>query len=137
LTELQTKWIKAVEDYYRDTYPKTMRAKIAAMLPHSPAALHALYETLIHSVSAKYRTVPDVIAIQAALNESVEAYPEVWAPSVALIQEAPRGSSVKEWLKIWTEAMAEGINPVDYEPMRKFMRSQGVEPDDPTTQDAG
>lgn len=137
MTEEQSKFIRAIEDYYRDTYPKTMKAKVAQILPKSHAALQALYNTLIHNVSAQYRTAPDVMAIEAALREVAEAYPELSAPQVPLLQDAPNGTSVAEWTRLWMEAIAQGVNPRDYEPMREFMRSQGVEPDKAATQDVG
>jgi len=137
LTESQTRFIGYVEDYYRDEYPRTMKAKIAAILPTKPEALSALYETLIHTVSAQYRTAPDVLAIEKAIKETAEAYPELSSPQVPLLQDAPRGTPAREWWRLWLEAIKEGINPRDYEPMREYMRSQGVEPDHHTTQDAG
>lgn len=137
MNELQSKWIEYIENYYRDKYPKTMKAKIAAIIPSGQAALQALYETLIHTVSAQYRTAPDVLAIEKAIKETAEAYPELSAPPVPLLTEAPRGSSVAEWTRLWMEALSENVNPRDYEPMREFMRKHGVEPDEATTQDAG
>jgi hypothetical protein len=77
MTELQGKWIKAIEDYYRDSYPASMRKKVLEILPKRQEALSALYETIINTVSAQYRTVPDVIAIQSAISEVIDGYPEL------------------------------------------------------------
>jgi hypothetical protein len=129
LTELQSKFIRAVEDYYRDKYPPTMQAKVADALPSSDEGLKALYNVLIRTVSAKYRTVPDLIAIQRAMNEVAEAYPELSAPPVPLLSEAPRGTSAREWFRLWAESISQGIRPNDYEPMQEFLRRQGVEPE--------
>lgn len=121
MTELQSRWMQAVEDYYRDQYPRTMRAKVAEILPGSDAALRALYNVLIRSVSAQYRTVPDVIAVQAALSEVHEAYPELSAPPVPLLEDMPDSTQGAEWIRLWKESLAAGISPRDYGPMQELI----------------
>lgn len=130
MTELQTKWIRAIEDYYRDTYPATMRKKVGEILPTGEKALQALYDTLIRSVEARYRTVPDVIAIQQCMNEVWEAYPELSAPDVPLLQDAPPGTSAAEWFHLFKEALSLGINPKEYTAMREWLKRKGVALDD-------
>lgn len=130
MTESQTRFIKYVEDYYRDTYPATMRAKIADVLPTTPAALSALYETLIHSVSAQYRTAPDVLAIEKAMKETAEAYPELSEPQLY----PPKRLMIEDNGVItetnWVEIIERGIQ-------EKKQEQQGVNVDEATTQDAG
>jgi hypothetical protein len=126
LTELQSKWIKQIEDYYRDTYPLSMKKKVAEILPTGERALSALYTTVIHTVSAQYRTVPDVIAIETALCEVAEAYPELSSPPVPLLQDAGPDSDTGEWLRLWFEAMEADVDPREYEPMQEFLKSKGV-----------
>lgn len=126
LNEDQGRFIKAVEDYYRDTYPRTMRAKVAEVLPRSHGALQALYNTLIRNVSAQYKTVPDVMAIQEAMTEVWEGYPELSAPPVPLLQDAPPETNAAQWFRLWREAMAADVNPSEYEPMIEFMKEKGV-----------
>ena len=92
MTELQARWIQQVEDYYRDTYPRSMQVKIIDILPKSQPALKALFEVIIHSVSAQYRTVPDVAAIEKALHEVADGYPELSQPApVALLPDNTEG----------------------------------------------
>lgn len=127
MTDLQAQWMKAVEDYYRDEYPRTMRAKIAEILPKSKPALSALYNTLIENVSAQYRTVPDLIAIRSAMREVIEGYPELSSPSVPLLQEAPIGTDVSEWFAAWAKAIAAGEDPRYSEGVREVLRKHGAE----------
>ena len=126
MTDLQTKLIKAVEDYYRDTYPASMRKKVIEILPVGEQTLHALYNTIIRNVSAQYRTVPDVIAIQAAMNEVAEAYPELSAPSVPLLQDAPPETDANTWFRLWREAIAANVDPAEYPPMVEFLERKGA-----------
>ena len=100
-------WLSQVEDYYRDTYPRSMRAKVAEILPHGQAALKALFDVLILNVSAQYRTVPDVVAIRTALQEVREGYPELSQPvqNVPLLTDA--GGIPIEHLHEYGEHLAE------------------------------
>jgi hypothetical protein len=127
MTELQGKWIKAIEDYYRDSYPASMRKKVMEILPAGEATLQALYDTIIRSVSAQYRTVPDVIALQHAMNEVAEAYPELSAPQVPLLADAPINSDLSEWFTAWKDAIKAGENPLHSERVRAVLRKHGAE----------
>lgn len=129
MTDDQEKFIKAIEDYYRDSYPITMRKKVLEILPAGHRALQALYNTLIRTVDDRYRTVPGVMAIQRSLNEIWEAYPELSAPDVPLLQDAPPDSGAGKWFRLWKEAVALGLDPREYGPMREFMQENGVDPE--------
>jgi hypothetical protein len=117
-----------VEDYYRDSYPVSMRAKVAEILPDRSEHLRALFGVLIHDVSAQYRTVPDVRAVEAALREVDEAYPELRAESqdVPLLEDAPAGTELADWFAAWREAVASGENPRDAEAIKRVLREHGV-----------
>lgn len=112
MTELQIKWINAVEDYYRDSYPATMRKKVGEILPRTEPVLRALYDTVIRNVSAQYRTVPDVQAIEQAMAEVAE-YQEMIATDALRIEDkgpVSRGEAA-EFMGRLARALSEGVDP--------------------------
>lgn len=76
-----------VEDYYRDTYPREMWLRVEPLLPSGKAALSRLFDLVIRDNDAWKRSVkvPDVVAIERALEELEVGYPELRTVPVALI----------------------------------------------------
>ena len=76
MTSDQERFVRLVEEYYRDEYPAVMLTEVAKKLPSNREALSDLYQIILRSVEAKYRRVPDVAAITSAIRELYDAYPE-------------------------------------------------------------
>jgi len=76
MTSDQERFVKVVEEYYRDEYPAVMLTEVAKRLPSNREALSDLYQIILRNVESKYRRVPDVAAITSAIRELYDAYPE-------------------------------------------------------------
>lgn len=124
------KWLQWIEDYYRDTFPRSMRVKVYNVLPTSQKALSALYDEIISTVSAQYRTVPDKQAVVKALNQVEEAYPELRPEAynnVPLLEHAPGDTDLGEWFEAYRKAMAKGKNPAESEEVKAVLEKHGVD----------
>ena len=77
--QLQERFLRSLEEYYRDSYPKVMKKKVKEILPKTKARLGPLYDVLIRDEKAWMRTVkvPDVAAVEKAMYEVRESYPEL------------------------------------------------------------
>jgi hypothetical protein len=76
MNTIQDRFVKMLEGYYRDEYPGVMLAEVARIIPADREMLSALYQIVIRRNPAKYKSVPDVAAIEEALRELYDAYPE-------------------------------------------------------------
>lgn len=127
-----------LEGYFGGKYTAVQLEEVARWAKkHDSRTLAIVYRYCTLNEDTQFGKPPTIKALNKNLQEVIDAYPELSAPQVPLLQDAPKGTPAREWWRLWLEAIKEGVNPRDYEPMREFMRSQGVEPDDPTTQDAG
>jgi hypothetical protein len=126
LTELQGKWIKYIETAYGDNYNPAMLREVERVLPKSEESLRALKDVLLRTVDDKFRKVPGLMAIKAALREVIETYPELSAPPVPLLEDAPADSDTGQWLRLWLDALQADVDPREYEPMREFLKTKGV-----------
>jgi hypothetical protein len=81
---VQDKWLAQCEDYYRDTYSASMRAKVKAILPKNTEKLKALMDIIVADGEAwkKAVRVPDVYAVNKALSALYQQYPEFRAEAV-------------------------------------------------------
>lgn len=132
MSEDQDRWIAQIESYYRDKYPPSMRVKIVKILPDRREALSALFQTVIYSVSAQYRTVPDVLAIDKAWVETLEAYPELRSDSYNRQISQDRKqitegdfSDGHVLLHALSAAISEGRNPAEDETVKDIMKRNG------------
>jgi len=81
-----------------------------------------LKDVLLRTVDDKFRKVPGLMAIEAALREVIETYPELSAPPVPLLQDAPKGTQLAEWFRLWRKAIDAGERPADNAEMRAKAR---------------
>ncbi len=78
-SDFRARWIRSMEEYYRDQYPKVMRAKVYKILPTDAKRLEVLFDVCTRDPDAWKRSVkvPDVVAVETALSEVRETYPEL------------------------------------------------------------
>ena len=108
-----------------------MRAKVYNILPTQHRALSALYESIIHMVSAQYGRVPDVMAVEKALYEVEETHPELRANGADIqALPAPMDEAESEQMQRWWDAvkkaMAAGVNPSEDESVLQILEEVGA-----------
>lgn len=96
----RARFLKSLEDYYRDTYPDPMKRRVFELLPKTGERLSALYEILIRDPEAWKRSVkvPDVVAIERARREMQESHPELTARGYVPQIEEEAGFTIDELL---------------------------------------
>ena len=78
-SDFRSRWIRSMEEYYRDQYPKVMRAKVYKILPTDAKRLEVLFDVCTRDPDAWKRSVkvPDVVAVERALIQVHESHPEL------------------------------------------------------------
>jgi hypothetical protein len=124
LTEVKERFIRQLEDYYRDSYPVSMRKKVFELLPAEEVQLKALFGILIHNVSAQYRTVPDVLAVEKAIGELTELYPEyrIGAHRPLLLEDARAGTDLSALWEAMRKAFRRGENPAEAAEVKQLLK---------------
>jgi hypothetical protein len=78
LNDLRNEWLRLVEEYYRDKYPKVMRTEVKKLLPVNKKMLRVLFDVVTEDSEAWKRSVkvPDKVALLKAKNRIYLEYPE-------------------------------------------------------------
>lgn len=78
MNDLRNEWLRLVEEYYRDTYPKVMRTEVKKLLPVNKKMLRVLFDVVTEDSEAWKRSVkvPDKVALLKAKNRIYLEYPE-------------------------------------------------------------
>ncbi len=107
-TDQRDRWLQAMQQYYRDTYPAPMYRDVRAMLPASTERLTTLSQIVKRNVPAQFKCVPDVAAVDKALTEMYETHPEYTALATDRLQieeDAGLEDYTDEVRDLWAKVM--------------------------------
>lgn len=117
MTDQRDQWLDQCEDYYRDRYPRSMRAKVREALPTDGRRLKVLMDIVIAEEDAWKRSVkvPDVAAVKRAKTQMYQQYPEFQDTAIDadryLLEELPDENGAKRFMAALLKGLKTGKTP--------------------------